>query len=181
MPSTARSRGSRARLGAVAAVAALAVTGCATPSGGTAFQVEGHSISITELQSAAQACAAPLGFNEGAMDVQIRIIALQGLIGRVLAEQNDLTYTDSQVRDALAAQQVGGALDAAGCSQVARDYGTFFLAATQVGADRGIAQITDMDVLVNPRLGSWDREQLGLRHSNGSLSQVGPDSLDSQG
>lgn len=181
MPRTARTGWSRVRTGAVAVAAALAVTGCAHPSGGTAFEVEGHSISLTDLQSAAQACAAPLGFSQDAMDAQIRIIALQGLIGKALAEQNGLSYSDAQVRQALADQQVDGALDAPGCSEVARAYGTFFLAATQVGAERGIAQITAMDVVVNPRLGSWDREQLGLRHGNGSLSQVGPESLDSQG
>lgn len=179
MPSS--SRWTRMRLGAVAAVAALAVTGCAHPSGGVAFQVGAQQMSLTELQSAAEACAAPLGFTQEAMNVQIRLISLQGLIGRQLADQNHLTYTDSQIRQALAANEAEDALDAPGCSQVARDYGTFFLAATQVGADEGIAQITAMDVVINPRVGSWDREQLGLRHSNGSLSQVGPDSLDSQG
>ena len=181
MPSPARSRWNRVRIVAVAAAAALAVSGCATPSGGTAFQVEDEQMSLSDLSSAAQACAGPLGFTQDAMNVQIRIIALQGLIGKVLAEQNDLSYTDAQVREALAEQQIEGALDEPGCSQIARDYGTFFLAATQVGADKGISQITAMDAVVNPRIGSWDREQLGLRHSNGSLSQVGPDSLDSQG
>lgn len=181
MPSTARSRWTRVATGAVAAVAALTMVGCGHPGGSTAFQVEGNSVSLNELETAADACAEPLGFAPEAMDLHIRTIALQGLIGKTLAEQNGLSFTDAQVRQVLTEQEVAGALDVPGCAEIAENIGIFFLAATRVGADKGIEQISAMNVQVNPRLGSWDAEELALRHTNGSLSEVGPATLDSQG
>ena len=181
MPRTARSRfGTSARLGAVAAVAALTLGACATPGGSTAIQVEDQRMSLGQLEDAANACAAPLGFPQQAMDVQIRTLALQGLIGRVLVEDNNYTFSDAQIRQVLKEQQVEAALDAPDCAPLIRDVGAFFLAATKVGADEGIKQISAMDVQVNPRIGTWDAERLALLNTNGSLSKVGPTSIDSQ-
>ncbi|MGA4669155.1 hypothetical protein ACPCG0_05040 [Propionibacteriaceae bacterium Y1923] len=182
MPRTARSRRARLVAAPLAAVAALTMIGCTQPGGSIAFEVEGHSASLNELQDAQTACAGVFGFDASSPNPALRTMVLQGLIGKALVEQNDLTFTDGQVSDVVSEDEdMAAALADPGCGPIVRDYGIFFLAATEVGAEEGIEQISAMDVRINPRVGSWDAEQLALRHTNGSLSKVGPATLDSQG
>lgn len=176
MPSSAR-----ARLAALAAVAALTLAGCASPGGSTAFAVDGERITLGQLEDAAQACAGPLGFPQSAMDAQIRPIGLQALVGRVLAKQNGMSFSDAQVREVLVANDLGAAHDAPGCTPLLHDSGIFALAVSKLGAEEASKQIQAMDVEVNPRLGTWNPQRLELLNTNGSLSKVGPDTQDSQG
>ncbi|MGA4508045.1 hypothetical protein ACQB6R_03320 [Propionibacteriaceae bacterium G1746] len=177
------SRPNRARLGAVAlAVAcAIALSACSQPGGGTAFEVAGEKMSLNQLADAGEACAAPLGVAKPVMDTAIRGLALQSLVGDALAKQNGLTFSDAQVQQVLANEDLAAANAVADCAPVVQGAAKLLLAAAQLGNEETTKQLKALDVQVNPRLGSWDADELALRNSNGSLSKVGPASLDSEG
>ncbi len=156
---------------AAPAIAIALFAGC-TPSGQTAFEVNGERIGMSAVDSAAKGCEA-VGQGQiqaSAIKSQIARMLLVGQLARTVAAENDFEI-DGAARSAAITQLEGDDLMTnADCATAISSFGDFSVAQQRLGAEQLQKEISALDVEVNPRFGQWDASKASFTSSTGSLS-----------
>lgn len=160
--------------GLVATLAVVAVAGCATPPGGTAFEVNGQTVSNRQVDRSASDCATLSGVgNKSAIRSDVASILLRGLIARQVAADNDITITDA-ARTAAETKYQSSKLMNGGQCQVAGEANLDLLVVLEnMGEAKFVAAARKLTVVVNPQYGTYDPTSVGLSGRSGSLSNDG--------
>ncbi|MCT1458815.1 hypothetical protein M3G03_04560 [Aestuariimicrobium sp. p3-SID1156] len=171
-------RSTRSRLGALVAASVVALTGCAQGNPSSAFELGDRRVSMEQLDDYTQACK-PLFNDDSAGLTGIRNLVAGSLISEELQARHNLSFSDEQIRGALAQfnQEVG--LSVPGCAPLFTKLGGLHLTMAKLTPEKGLAEIEKMDFKVNPRLGTWDSKRLGVVMGGSELSGLAPITRDS--
>lgn len=162
---------------AAVSLAALALlAGCATPSGSTAFSVDGNRTSNKQVDRAAAGCASVLGEDASQIRLQVGQFLLRGAVADAVISRDHLTISDAEI--AAAESKMGAAkLETdPDCAVAVKQFVRFAVVANKVKSDRLEATIRALDVKVNPAYGTWDPTRAAYTGESGSLSTQSVDS-----
>lgn len=158
-------------IAAVVSVAALA--GCAVPSGGTAFDVNGSTISTRDVDRAAADCAKLVGSTPDKIRVQVATMYLQGLIAEQVATNTNVTVSDAEKSSVAKSQNLGPLMDGGACQAAVETWLNIAVVQQKLGAQKLVAEAKKLDVKVNPIFGPFKASNLSLPGGSGSLSNQG--------
>ncbi|MCL1841749.1 MAG: hypothetical protein FWF75_08405 [Propionibacteriaceae bacterium] len=164
----------------VAGIAALAsCTGCATRMS-TAFSVDGTVVTQDQVEQVAQSClrsytavakpATPMSESTmRAMSVQWQI---DGAIGVAMAHRVNATFSQDDLTQFLTQFDDTATFTADPlCKQTIDDFALAGLLSNQLGMEQFLADLSTLDIVVNPRYGQFDPSSLAMT-GTGSLSQL---------
>lgn len=156
--------------GALAAV--MVFTGCAQAPGNYAT-VDGENITIREITSFTDQVNEEVGPDTFATN-DIGNVAILRLVAENVADAEGIELLPAEL-DGYVYDQGGGQLMAAGDSSrdYALDVAFVSLVEQEVGAESFAAALSDAEVYLNPRFGSWDAGSL-ITIRSGSLGKVAP-------
>lgn len=156
-------RSSRIAALAALAVAGVALAGCSAQPG-TAAVVDGHRITVNDVDVAHREFVAITGQDAQPVAVLNTLVAAQLLPG--IAAGYDIAYSDEQIEDAFAQQiqLTGGKEPEGGFADATIELGRYLFVLTDVQAspdgqaiaEEFGAQMADADTEVNPRYGEID-------------------------
>ena len=158
-------------IAAVVTVAAMA--GCAAPTGGTAFDVNGATISTRAVDRSATDCAKLVGSTHDKIREQVATMYLQGLIAQQVAAADNVTISDGEKSAVVKAQNLGQLMDGAACQDAVETWLNIAVLQEKVGAQKLLADAKSLNVQVNPIYGPFQPSNLSLPGGSGSLSDVG--------
>lgn len=155
----------------VAAIALLA--GCATPSGGTAFEVNGTSTRLTAIDDAANDCVSLSGGQLDLAQIKTTVaqMLLSGEVAHRVAEATGTSITEAERDAEITKQQAGGFAKSSKCSQAISGFIDYTLVTNKLGAPKMLDEVKKLDVQVNPRFGAWRPEKGNFTNESGSLSR----------
>lgn len=143
----------------------LALTGCSNPN--HAATVDGVPIALSEAEALAKYV------QSGGASTATGLIVLSR-IGASIAQRQGLEFS-ADAREAATASALPPELAAdAGLAGFTADYVTTLLVSQELGQEGFVQAVSEADVVVNPRLGSWDPETLAVAPGTGSLSDPAP-------
>ena len=157
----------------VAVVSAAALAGCAVPSGGTAFDVNGARVSTREVDRAATDCAKLVGSTPEKIRTQVATMYLQGLIAQKVAANNDVTVTDSEKAAVAKSQNLAPLMDGSACQSAVDTWLNIAVVQQKMGAQKLVSEANKLTVKVNPIYGPYKPSNLSLPGGSGSLSNEG--------
>lgn len=155
------------------AVAGIALAGCATPSGGTAMQVNGARVSLRDLDRSADDCARLTKSTKDAVRGGVANMYLQGLIAEQLAARDGLTITDADRTAQATKDQATPLMDGGACQQAVTKWLSIRVLENKMSAEDIIAQAKQLNIQVNPQFGPYKADSIGLPGGSGSLSTGG--------
>ena len=157
-------------IAAVVSVAAMA--GCAAPSGGTAFDVNGATISTRAVDQAATDCAKLVGSTHDKIREQVATMYLQGLIAQQVAVADNVTISDGEKSAVVKAQNLNQLMDGGACQNAVDTWLNIAVLQQKVGAQKLLADAQKLSVQVNPIYGPFQASNLSLPGGSGSLSDL---------
>lgn len=158
---------------AVPAVAVALLAGCSTPSGDTAFEVNGNRTSVSSVDDAAVGCEA-VGqgqINASAIKGQVARMLLAGQLARTVAERNNFTIDGNARAAAITELQGNELMKNDECARAVTSFGDFSVVQKRLGAEQLRTEIGKLAVQVNPRYGQWDASKMSFTGGSGSLSR----------
>lgn len=159
------------RLAPVVALAAL--VGC-SPSPSTAATVAGTEIPVSAVSAAVAGCA-EIGANVREADA-VRWLVIREAVVATAAER-DIVLDDEQIARAAKSDPTNGVLATnADCAQIAEGPAALNLLALQMDPQAIVAALTEVDVEVNPRFGTWQPADVNLGGSGSMSVPAGPTS-----
>lgn len=152
--------------------AALALTGCAANPSSVAV-VDGTMITERQVSEANAVVASVIGADERQTRKKVALDLIMGTAAGKVAERNGVSITDSDRAALIASDQQATqvAQEPAGL-EWATAAATSILLFQDLGEEKVRNELGSMDIVVNPRYGSWDSEVLGLTEGTGSLSTL---------
>lgn len=150
--------------------ALLLVAGCSSPTGGTAFEVQGERVSSNQVDAATQGCSRLLDAGEQEIKQQISGMMLSGALADAVAERTGTAITPQSQDKAIDALQARSLLKDPDCAVPANSIARYAVVAQALGEKKLGEQVRALDVQVNPRLGQWDADRGAIVGSTGSLS-----------
>ena len=156
-----------------AVVSVVALAGCAVPSGGTAFDVNGTTISNRDVNQAATDCAKLVGSTPDKIRTQVATMYLQGLIAQQVAAANGVSVSDSEKAAIAKSQNLKPLMDGSACQSAVGTWLTIAVLQQKMGAQKLVSEANKLTVKVNPIYGPFKASNLSLPGGSGSLSNEG--------
>lgn len=150
--------------------AVLMFAGCSTPSGGTAFSVDGTATSQSTVDDATSACARLTQQDASALRAKVAQLVLMGQLAPAVAKAGHISLTSAMENQAVSQLDAGPLLNDPACASAVRGFADFNAVANKLGKDKTIAALKGLDVKVNPVYGTWDPETAAFTPASGSLS-----------
>ena len=157
----------------VAVVSAAALAGCAAPSGGTAFDVNGATISTRAVDQAATDCARLVGSTRDKIREQVATMYLQGLIAQQVAATDKVAISAGEKTAVVSSQNLGQLMDGSACQAAVETWLNIAVLQQKIGAQKLLADAQKLTIQVNPIYGPFQASNLSLPGGSGSLSGVG--------
>lgn len=156
-----------------AVVSVVALAGCAVPSGGTAFDVNGSTVSTRDVNRAATDCAKLVGSTPDKIRTQVATMYLQGLIAEKVAANNDVTVSDAEKAAVAKSQNLKPLMDGSDCQSAVDTWLNIAVLQQKMGAQKLVSEAQKLTVKVNPVYGPYKASNLSLPGGSGSLSNEG--------
>lgn len=151
---------------------AITMAACA-PSGGTAFTVNGSSMSLQQVDASSQACAKLVNTPAATARVGVSNFLLQGMLSKAIEQRLGMTVSASDVAKLAAAQNVNSLRDGGDCQQAVDGALSLVALQSRLGNEKLVAEMQKLSVKVNPQMGKFVPAQAGLSTGSGSLSGDG--------
>ncbi|MGC3953015.1 MAG: hypothetical protein QM804_01970 [Propionicimonas sp.] len=149
----------------------LTLSGCAGQNPNHAASIDGVAIPVSEVEAMLPVLT-PYLQNPSVATVTSVLVTTR--IGAEVARQQQLEFTAEQ-REAAAASVMPPELAAdPQAASFATDYVTTALVSEKLGQDAFLAAVAKLDVVVNPRYGTWDASHAAVVPGTGSLSDPAP-------
>lgn len=158
----------RRAVAAAVAMAALALTGCAT-SPGAAVTVNGKSVSIAHFWDNVAACADITGASSDEIWRDIGTYTVRAEVARVIMEGRGIEFSEAELASIVQDGVGNHALADPTCKAVILGAAAWEMLSFRLGADQFDAAVREIDVEINPRYGNWDPTN-GRASGSGSLS-----------
>ncbi|GAA2181318.1 hypothetical protein GCM10009785_15730 [Brooklawnia cerclae] len=162
---------------AVPLVGVVLLSGC-TPSGGTAAVVNGVSIPDSLVTEYAEGCSAalaaePQATSQSANDLRAGMVswAVVGEMAKQEAIRTGNDFSDETLTSYIDSAGRSYLMSDSRCSQALLDVARHDLLVQSMGTADVSEYLESQDIVLNPRYGTWDWNQLGPSGS-GSLSEV---------
>ncbi|QIK71604.1 hypothetical protein G7070_04095 [Propioniciclava coleopterorum] len=154
---------------AVAAIAALALTGCTSWPGsggkvGTTRIPDEKVVRTAEVMTAATGAASTDALRSAAFDLTL------GEASRQVVAANGIEFTPADKAAEVANSASAQAIIAAGGQEWADAVATTSLAIDRLGDERFLTGLRGLDIQINPRYGTWSPEQFRMLDSSLSKS-----------
>lgn len=156
----------------VAVVSAAALAGCAAPAGGTAFDVNGATISTRAVDQAATDCAKLVGSTHDKIREQVATMYLQGLIAQQVAATDNVAISAGEKTAVISSQNLGQLMDGSSCQDAVDTWLNIAVLQQKLGPQKLLADAQKLTVKVNPIYGPFQASDLSLPGGSGSLSDV---------
>lgn len=156
-----------------AVVSVVALAGCAVPSGGTAFDVNGTTISNRDVNQAASDCAKLVGSTPDKIRTQVATMYLQGLIAQQVAATDKVAISAGEKTAVVSSQNLGQLMDGSACQAAVETWLNIAVLQQKIGAQKLLADAQKLTIQVNPIYGPFQASNLSLPGGSGSLSGVG--------
>ena len=162
----------------LAAAIIFGVSGCGVRAS-NAFEVSGTVVSNDQVTQMALDCGSVVDAYPWANMSALVSDMIHAQLAREVAAQNDLTFTDEELKLAIQSGKISDQykaqfqqmLDNDNCTNLALGLTLEQAAKTSMGADEYTAAAGLIDVTINPRFGTWNSETLTVDGS-GSLSKA---------
>lgn len=152
-------------------VAALAlVAGCGTPSGGTAFEVNGSDVAMQQVEDSAAACAKLIEQQPAVIRGEIGRMLLAGELADQLARTSGVEVTPAMQGASLDKLQGRPLLADPECGKAITGFANYAAVSEKLGATKLADGLGKLDVRVNPAFGAWDASRGTFTGGSGSLS-----------
>jgi len=165
-------RKARVFAGLLAVASMLALTGCSVRAQ-TAFTVDGEVTTVAQVKDMVDGCAAAVPPAMSASDMADNMIVAQ--VSRAMARDQDVQTSDADLTAMIQNGMINGlppaVLNDPTCAGLGVDLALQALLVFQMGGPAYLAAVQDHSIVVNPRFGTLNPDDLTLTGS-GSLSQA---------
>ncbi|MEL4359402.1 MULTISPECIES: hypothetical protein [unclassified Luteococcus] len=155
---------------AVPLMALALFAGCGTPTGSTAFQVDGQTTRISQVEDSAKGCAGIIQQDATMIKPQVANMLLMKELARGAAQATRVEITPAMRAEALKQLQGEPLLANPECAAAVNGFADYAALAQKLGKEKLSTAIKGLDVQVNPVFGTWDRDKGAFASSSGSLS-----------
>ena len=138
-----------------------------------AFRVEEQYVTTAQFTAALESCSRVLGMSQSRIRADIFAFMLEGILFDKLADDLGVAYGEDEQLAYLQQTNAAAMADDPTCRPVGLGAVAFQFMAMEVDSDALMSAIASLDIEINPRYGSWDKESLQLGEG-GSLSQLDP-------
>jgi len=158
----------------LAAASAVAFSGCSVRAQ-TAFTVDGKVTTMAQVNDTVNGCATALGQPPAVLTNVLVSGMIVAQISRDMAAEQNVQTSDADLTSMVQNGQISGLpssmLNDPNCGSLAVSLALQALMSFQMGSGSFITATQSHTVVVNPRFGTWDPNNLTLSGS-GSLSQL---------
>ncbi|MEL4505355.1 hypothetical protein AAEX63_10585 [Luteococcus sp. H138] len=155
---------------AVPLMALALFAGCSTPTGGTAFEVNGQATRMSQVTDSAKGCAGIIQQDAAMIKTEVAKMLLMGDLATEISKATKVELTPA-MRGAALTKLQGDALTAdPQCATAVRGFADYAALAEKLGQDKLAAAMSGLDVKVNPVFGTWDAKKGTFTSDSGSLS-----------
>lgn len=149
----------------------LVLSGCSGQNPNHVATIDGVAIPVTEAEALYPVLAPYLQEPSLAGTVSLLVTSR---VGAEIAAQQGLEFS-SDDRESMSASALPTELAAdPAAAGFADDYVTTVLVSNQLGEEAFLQAVTEIDVVVNPRFGTWDAATVSVVTGTGSLSSAAP-------
>ncbi|GAA1388449.1 hypothetical protein [Luteococcus peritonei] len=150
--------------------ALLLMAGCATPSGGTAFDVDGTRTSVEQVDTAAEGCARLTQTPAEQIHTQVAQMLLSGSMADAISERAGVPITNQMIAKPVKALRGEQLMTDPDCKVAVESLARYAAINDTLGEAKSRNQVKALDVQVNPRYGNWNPSAGTFTGQTGSLS-----------